>query len=142
MDKLTFNKSERLCGHSLFTLLFKNGKSFSLSPFRVTWMVSRPSPDFPAPVRAAFIVPKRNFKKASQRNRIRRRMKEAYRLHKSEFILEQQAHGNSLIFTCYYSAREECVFGEIENKIIVTLQRLGREINGAQVPPRDSNENI
>jgi ribonuclease P protein component len=81
-----------------------------------------------SPVRAAFVVPKRNFKKASQRNRIRRRMKEAYRLNKKPFISSFPAEGHDLIFTCVYTAREETEYVEILKKIIVTLQRLEREI--------------
>lgn len=134
MKKFALRKEERLSGRKLFSELFSKGRSFSLSPFRITWMlIPDTNPSFP--VQAAFVVPKRNFKKATTRNRIRRRMKEAYRLHKSGFIKNQDEKGFQVIFTFFYSAKEESPYAEIENKLIVTLQRLAKEIDGTSISP-------
>ena len=125
----SFKKSERLCGHTLFALLFRDGRNFTSYPFRITWLLIPRQTTTNSPVRVAFVVPKRNFKKASQRNRIRRRMKEAYRLNKRLYFNSIPASAHDLIFTCVYTGREEAQYPEILSKIIVTLQKLEREIN-------------
>jgi hypothetical protein len=68
-------------------------------------------------------------------------MKEAYRLNKSDLPKNQGEKGFQVIFTCFYSAKEENQYAEIESKLIVTLQRLAKEINGASItPPHTKNE--
>jgi ribonuclease P protein component len=128
----SFKKSERLCGHSLFALLFRDGKNFTTYPFRITWLLISKETIAASPVRVAFVVPKRNFKKASQRNRIRRRMKEAYRLNKRQFLASFSS-SHDLLFTCVYAGREETEYIEIQNKIIVTLQKLAVVIKEHQI---------
>ena len=124
---MRFHKQERLRGRTTFAKLFTGGRSFYTSPFKITWLLTPFHHPTDEPVQAAFIVPKRLFKKAVLRNRIRRRMKEAYRLHKDLFKANYPLAGQKLIFSFYYSAREEKSYAEIESKIIVTLQQLVRE---------------
>ena len=131
----TFMRTERLRGRKLFAELFAKGKTFAVNPFRVTWLVAGAGDGKAIPLQAAFVVPKRNFKKAAHRNRIRRRMKEAYRLNKNELREALAKEGKQLHFTCVYSAKEECPYAEIEHKIIVTLQRLAKETSGISAIP-------
>jgi ribonuclease P protein component len=125
MQSFTFKRTERLRGRKRFTALFAKGKTFHTAPFRTTWMYEN-TPNSIL-VQAAFVVPKRNFKKASQRNRIRRRMKEAYRLNKHLLTAQLSSKNHLCIFTCLYTGKEESEYPEIEQKIIVTLQRLLKE---------------
>ncbi|MFI5150595.1 MAG: ribonuclease P protein component [Bacteroidia bacterium] len=124
---MKFKKQERLRGRTTFAKLFTKGRSFNLPPFRITWQLLPGIPANEEPVQAAFIVPKRNFKKAVHRNRIRRRMKEAYRLHKKSFRENHLRAGQKLLIAFYYTAREEKEYQEIERKLIVTLQQLAQE---------------
>jgi ribonuclease P protein component len=126
MPTYSFTREERLRGRKVFTDMFSKGRSLHIPPYRITWQAAAAVQGREC-LQAAFVVPKRNFKKASQRNRIRRRMKEAYRMHKSALRNQLTETGGNLLFVCLYTGREECLYPEIESKIIVTLQRLAKE---------------
>ncbi len=79
MGKFSFYKGERLKKEKLIQELFTKGSSFNLYPFRVVY---KPNPDQEPYHQVLFTVTVRNFKKAVDRNKIKRRAREAYRLHK------------------------------------------------------------
>jgi ribonuclease P protein component len=81
----TFHKEERLCSKRLLDLLFKNGSSFLLYPFRVSHLFVPSAsllgqPRFP--VQVVINVSKKRYKRAVDRNLIKRRTRESYRLQK------------------------------------------------------------
>ncbi len=123
--KQTFSKEERLCSHRLISLLFAKGRSFHLKPFRITWM--REPSGISSPVQVMMSVPKYNFRKAVQRNLIRRRMKEAYRLNKQLLCARLSENGQQIIFCITYTAKEIVDYDHLEAKIILLLQRLIEE---------------
>ena len=73
----TFKKEERLCNKRLIDGLYHNGSSFLCYPFKATWCLSDLPAPFPAQV--LFAVSKKRFKRAVDRNRVKRLMREAYR---------------------------------------------------------------
>lgn len=78
----TFKAYERLKREQHIDTLFRIGRAFSVSPIRMCYLVlPRPEGEL-SPVRIGFSVPKRNFKKATDRNRIKRLLREAWRLQK------------------------------------------------------------
>ncbi len=80
----TFPKKDRLTGQKLIEKVFSEGKAITVFPIRVVYTsVKLQNHDC---VQAGFTVPKRNFKKAVTRNRIKRLMRESYRLHKPSFF--------------------------------------------------------
>ena len=79
----SFQKAERLCSKKIIDKLFLEGKSIFSFPLKIGYLETSLPSNFP--VQAAFTVGKRNFKRAVQRNLIKRRMREVYRLNKSEF---------------------------------------------------------
>lgn len=82
----SFKKGERLCSKKIIDKLFLEGESFLSFPFKIVYLkIDRPSS---FPVQAGFSVGKRNFKKAVQRNLIKRKMREAYRLNKQNLYNE------------------------------------------------------
>ncbi len=79
--KNTFNKQERLCSKKQMDVLFGKGKSAVNYPIKLVYIETTYPLKFAA--QAMFVVPKRSFKKAHDRNKLKRRMREAYRLNKS-----------------------------------------------------------
>ena len=120
--KQTFTKDERLRKKILITKLFQEGSSFYISPFRVSWLSSTVPGNYPVQVLVS--VPKQVIRKAVNRNKIKRRMREAYR--KNKFILYEFLEQNqgTLILALTYTSKEILPFNLLQEKIIVLLQRL------------------
>lgn len=78
----SFKKEERLCSKKTIDKLFTEGETFLAYPVKIVFLKTQHPGIFP--VKAGFSVGKRNFKKAVQRNLIKRKMREAYRLNKPE----------------------------------------------------------
>ncbi len=80
--KYTLNKSERLCSKKLIERLFGGGnKSFPTFPIRVVYMYLE-AEETSADISVLISVPKKRFKHAVKRNRVKRQIREAYRHHK------------------------------------------------------------
>ena len=118
----TFRKDERLRKKILIAKLFQEGSSFFVYPFRVTWIPAIVQGSSPAQVLIS--VPKQVMRKAVHRNKLKRRMREAYRKNKNilyEFLLQNQ---DSLILCLTYTSKEILPYDLLQEKIIVLLQRL------------------
>jgi ribonuclease P protein component len=122
----SFQKEEKLCSRKAFDILIKTGKTSFLFPFRVQWMVT----DYPLsfPVQVAFAVPKRRFKRANKRNFIKRRIREAYRLHKEPLyqLLEEKQLRIQLLIV--YIAPEVMTFHELEPKLVTLFGKIMAEL--------------
>jgi ribonuclease P protein component len=78
----TFSKAERLCSKRLIERLFGGeGKSFPAFPLRVVYMPLTEE-EMAADVSILVSVPKKRFKRAVKRNRVKRQVREAYRRNK------------------------------------------------------------
>lgn len=117
-----FRKEERLCGEIRTTKLFANGKGFIVYPVRVVYRKSEIAEK--APVRVLVSVPKKKLKKATDRNRIKRLMREAYRLHKDNLIQATLQKGVFLHVGFIYLDSKPCDYRIIEEKIKIALSKL------------------
>ena len=112
-----FQKEERLCSKKLLEALFKNGSSFLIYPFRVTWLTS-PDDDQKFPVQVLVGVPKKRFKHSVDRNLIKRRIKEAYRLNKEVYFYQHLVKTTTkLIVAINYVGKEAHDFDFLEKKL-------------------------
>ena len=125
-QRQTFRKTERLSKRKIIEEIVQKGKSIVVSPLRLNWL--QHSYETESPVQAAFTVPKKNFKRAPDRNKIKRRMREAYRKNKSLIypLISQKKKQFALLFV--YSGKEIVTYMETEEKLIATLNRFAEVI--------------
>ena len=123
LKKYTYGKEEKLKRRKLIDEIFKTGKSFPNYPFRVFYKEMEFEADVKAQVGVS--VSKRNFKHAVDRNRIKRLMREAYRLNKYTLTdcLDKQ-----IVVMIIYTQRKELPFDLMKSKINSTLKKLCAEI--------------
>lgn len=121
----TFTKEERLRHKKDIDRLFSEGIRFYFDPFLILYISDPFVSKYPA--RVLISVPKKKIRKAVKRNLIKRRIREAYRLHKIPFykILKQQQRFCSLALI--YTSDKIDEYKEIEEKIILILERLQKE---------------
>ncbi|NCA85253.1 MAG: ribonuclease P protein component [Clostridia bacterium] len=130
MLPLTFKKTERLCHRSLIGELFDKGVSFFEFPFKIIYLQLDAKDSLAAeiPAQVLFTVPKRNHKKAVARNRIKRLMREAYRLNKAELYTALQSENKQLVLVFIYTNREMPEYRQAERKIKQAIHRLIHDI--------------
>lgn len=122
--RYTFPKKERLSSKKEIRELFENGSSFYLPPFKVIFQPYTPTSDTSGFYhKVLFSIPKRNFKKAVTRNKIKRRLKEAYRLNKHQ-LLKPNFVGLPLLIAYIYIGKKVDSYEMIEEKLKASLTRL------------------
>ena len=112
-----FPKENKLCGQLRFSQLYKEGQRFTAWPLRVTFQaVSIQKSDVSNQILAW--APKSLFKKAVQRNHLRRLMREAYRLHQD--LLGEKHY----LIAFNYMDKEELSFAVIEKAVCKALKKI------------------
>ena len=128
-----FQREERLKSQKVISRLFKEGRSFSCYPLRLVWLDISDYPLSKSPIQFSLSVPKKNFKRAVDRNLLRRRVREAYRLHKHELyktLNNNELYSNKfLAFMVLYTAKEELTYLEIEQGVKKMIYKFRKEIS-------------
>lgn len=118
----SFTKEERLCSLKLIDKLYHNGSSFLLYPFRIVWL-QEPLP-VKQPVQILISVPKKKFKRAVDRNLLKRRIREIYRLQKSAdlypFLTENSA---TILLSVNYIGNEIGEYSFLEKKFTAAVAK-------------------
>lgn len=120
-QRYTFKKDEKLKSRKTIEQLFKEGKSFSNFPFRVLWKFTETAK---APIQTGFAVSSKHFKKAVDRNRIKRLMREAYRLQKNDLQEHLKERQKQLAVFIIYVGNELPEYDLIFEKTTHVLNRL------------------
>ncbi|MEO6720134.1 MAG: ribonuclease P protein component [Ferruginibacter sp.] len=124
-ERYTLTKNERLKSRKTIELLFKSGKSFSIYPFRIVYQFASLQPlEKGTELQAGFTVSTKYFKKAVDRNRVRRLMKEAYRLQKNQLQEMLSINESSLSVFFIYTAKELPAYQFVFEKTLLALERL------------------
>jgi len=124
MDQ-TFGNQQRLKNKILIGKLFSQGSSVSKYPLRLVYLKTDESSDIP--IKVAVSVSKRSFKRAVDRNRIKRLIREVYRLNKDVFIKETKSDNYAFIFL--YTGREIPVFEELQNTLIKLSEKFKQQLH-------------
>lgn len=117
----TFKKAEKLKSRKTIEQLFKDGKSFSIFPFRVLFSFNAAAVN---PLQTGFAVSTKHFKKAVDRNRIKRLMREAYRLQKNDLQNQVKHQQKKLAVFFIYVGNELPEYQFIFDKTGNILNRL------------------
>lgn len=113
----TFTKKERLSSKTIIEKLFAGGnKSFAAFPLRVVYMPVEPTEDMP-PVSILISVPKKRFKRAVKRNRVKRQVREAYRRNKQLLLQSPALEGKRLVMGFIWLDNELHTSALIEEKV-------------------------
>jgi ribonuclease P protein component len=126
IKQYTLHKGERLKKRNAIEHLFQKGKTFGLFPLRIYYLLTEEGEKDDAGLKAGFSVSKRHFKKAVDRNRIKRLVREAYRLQKLP-LQNGLKDGSSLHLFFIYTGKELPDYNLIKEKTAIALQKLERE---------------
>lgn len=123
-ERFTLSKEERICSKKLINELFTgNGRSMTAFPLRVVFMKRTIVDDQP---RAAMLVsvPKRYFKHAVDRNRVKRQVREAFRRNKSIIIQNLTDDHEAVAMAFVWLTNEKIPSSEVENRMVRLLTRI------------------
>jgi ribonuclease P protein component len=127
----TFKKQERLNSKRLIEKLFKEGNAFLVYPFRVVYMINNDEnfDHIKAPVQVLVSVSKKKFKSAVKRNRIKRLMRESYRINKHDLTEYLAKSKIKLLLGLVFIGDTMPEYSLTGKKIITILKRLKEELS-------------
>ena len=127
--RFTFRKRERIVSLKLIESLFGGGCSQSVAafPLRAVYMLAeRQTGD--APVQLLISVPKKRFKHAVDRNRVKRQVREAFRQYKT-LLYAVVPEAKCLLLAFIWLADDHRPSKEVEGRVVTLLHRIGEKLN-------------
>lgn len=130
--RFTLPATERLKLRKQIETLFQTGEAFSVYPLRVIYTITERG-THPSPLLAGFSVPKKRMKLAVQRNRIKRLIKEAWRLQKHLLVPELSAAQQLHIFFIF-TGKEQPDYAQIYKSVQKAISALSTKYLRSDAP--------
>ena len=127
--RYTYNKDEKLKSQKAIEQLFAEGKSVSAYPLRMVYLNSQTQ------LKVGVSVSKRNFKLAVHRNRVKRLLREGYRLNKNLLIDNKLDHYTLMIL---YISKEMPDFKTIDKKMKALLSKFNDQVSNIEKNEKDT----
>jgi ribonuclease P protein component len=122
----SYSKEEKLKSRKLLQQLFANGKTFSVFPIKVFYMVVDEPLDFY--IKAGVGTSSKNFKNATDRNRIKRLLRESYRLNKQPLHTFINEHKKQVAFFMLYIDKTLPLNNIVQSKMPLAIDKLIKAI--------------
>ncbi len=125
MKQFTLGKNERLKSRKQIERLFKEGKTLTVTPFKIFYILEKKTITVPVTSNVLFGIGAgtKNFKKAVDRNRIKRLVREAYRLQKNELKVKLMEKNLRLNVFFIYTGKELPLYNLVFEKLGTALQK-------------------
>lgn len=126
--RYTFSKDERLCSQKIISGLFQPGFFISKYPIRIHYLYTE-LPNTPFPAQAMFVVGKKKFKRAADRNRVKRMLRELYRLNKHVLYENLRKSGKTMAVAVFYTGDALPEYKTLELRFSLAFKQLTDEAN-------------
>ena len=133
----SFPKSERLSSKKLIEATFAQGQKTKAWPLVAKHLDAALGEEVPCQTLVS--VSKRSFKRAVDRNRIKRLMKEAWRMQKPALYAVLQEHEKQRAIVLIYVGRELPTFEDMQASVDVLIQKMVRALNGPNETPHNAD---
>ncbi|WP_298646708.1 ribonuclease P protein component [uncultured Proteiniphilum sp.] len=124
--RFRFTKKERITGEKRVETLFAQGCSFMSYPFRIVYL--KTTQNGTVPLSILISIPKRRIKSAVDRNRMKRLVREAYRLNKHLFPSRELAENEHLDAAFICVADKPCDYATVDKGVRKALRELNHRI--------------
>jgi ribonuclease P protein component len=124
--QFTLGKKERLKSRKIIEQLFSEGQKFTVLPFRVFYLFNEMTN---LPIQFGVGVSAKNFKKAVDRNKIKRITREAYRLQKLALQDKLKERKIRLNIFFIYTGKELTLYKEVQSKMSLILNKLDKMVD-------------
>ncbi len=121
--RFTFPKKEKLKSKKLIDQLFSEGNSISKYPIKLIYLQTELP--FDVPIQTGVTVPKKNFKSAVKRNRIKRLLRESYRLNKATVFNNSEG---TFAFLFLYLGKEMPASQKVDTHMKLVLEKFNKKI--------------
>jgi len=127
LKKEGFPKSERIVSQKLIDELFTSGQSHSLAAFPLRAVYLLREEPCPSVAQVLLSVPKRHFKHAVDRNRVKRQLREAWRKNKQE-LTDHLPENKGVALAFIWLSDQHLPTIEVEQRVVNLLRRMAEKL--------------
>lgn len=124
IEKQTLSKNERLKSRKIIEQLFSEGLSIAVFPIRITYKTIEKGDHI---LQAGFSASSRNFKKAVDRNRIKRLLRESFRRQRADLFNQLSSANLHLAIFIIFTGKEVPAYELVDEKMKKALKKLSEQ---------------